>query len=108
MSVFFIDTATSEIYTLALHAALPISPISVVRWDHGRLGASAAAFLLERLARQGMKPQSLQGPTEFLDRGSCAPPSRRSEEHTSELQSRQYLVCRFLLEKKNKNTMQTN
>src|SRR5258707_6625138 len=40
--------------------------------------------------------------SEFPWTGKCPPPSQRSEEHTSELQSRQYLVCRLLLEKKNK------
>src|SRR5215217_9630408 len=71
---FFNDTATTEIYTLSLHDALPISSPS---W--------AAAF-----------QSSVGSPS-----GSAAPiRSRRSEEHTSELQSRQYLVCRLLLEKK--------
>src|SRR2546429_6011265 len=70
---FFNDTATTEIYTLSLHDALPISP-----------------------------------PTRFYE---CAGPEsicvrnaigQRSEEHTSELQSRLHLVCRLLLEKKKK------
>src|SRR5207344_3640012 len=64
---FFNDTATTEIYTLSLHDALPISR------DDGR-----------PLGCQGGRQQ---GP-------------RRSEEHTSELQSRPHLVCRLLLEKK--------
>src|SRR5215203_924638 len=68
---FFNDTATTEIYTLSLHDALPISE------DNRR----------PRLSEAG---QPLRG-VESL---------RRSEEHTSELQSRQYLVCRLLLEKK--------
>src|SRR5476651_5779 len=73
---FFKDTATTEIYTLSLHDALPIS----------------ASF------------QRCRSPS-----GRYRPPARhpderntRSEEHTSELQSRQYLVCRLLLEKKKK------
>src|SRR5215203_7352484 len=77
-SLFFLfnDTATTEIYTLSLHDALPISP-----------GCSPSA------------PWCWASP-------SPSPGSRpvRSEEHTSELQSRQYLVCRLLLEKKKKNT----
>src|SRR2546430_12556304 len=74
---FFNDTATTEIYTLSLHDALPISP-------PGR-----------RLTRPG-------GPL----RSSAAGRSRtRSEEHTSELQSQSNLVCRLLLEKKKKNTI---
>src|ERR1035437_11182412 len=68
---FFNDTATTEIYTLSLHDALPIC---------NRYRSPS------RRARTGR-------------RGSQKP---RSEEHTSELQSRQYLVCRLLLEKKTK------
>src|SRR5437773_12431152 len=71
---FFIDTATTEIYTLSLHDALPIWPVRV------HLSSSA---------RAGIRP----GPSEIL-RGL------RSEEHTSELQSHHDLVCRLLLEKK--------
>src|SRR5215203_7461177 len=68
---FFNDTATTEIYTLSLHDALPIC--SVVR-----------------------RPPRRQHGSRSLPRPS------RSEEHTSELQSRQYLVCRLLLQNKNK------
>src|SRR3712207_7327424 len=74
---FFNDTATTEIYTLSLHDALPIS------W--GRCSRSTPSRTLGDRYR----------PTD--------PPTSRSEEHTSELQSRQYLVCRLLLEKKKKN-----
>src|SRR5438445_9445241 len=70
---FFNDTATTEIYTLSLHDALPISP-------RGRPSGRSATGAPARRAR--------------------APSRSRSEEHTSELQSRQYLVCRLLLEKK--------
>src|SRR3712207_7502009 len=90
---FFNDTATTEIYTLSLHDALPISrrrrPLHV-RPQHaarrpfdallaGRTPRGCHAG--DRPRRRGLRPQ-------------------RSEEHTSELQSRQYLVCRLLLEKK--------
>src|SRR5256885_12797379 len=82
---FFNDTATTEIYTLSLHDALPISrarPRSPSRRSTGRTRASACS------------PSS----------GSRAPSSlERSEEHTSELQSPCNLVCRLLLEKKKKN-----
>src|ERR1035437_478919 len=71
---FFNDAATAEIYTLSLHVALPIW-VSV--GDHGEL--------------------PLAGPPDKPLEGNA---SHRSEEHTSELQSRQYLVCRLLLEKK--------
>src|SRR5712664_4861007 len=69
---FFNDTATTEIYTLSLHDALPIC---AARW---RCRACCRTWR----------------------------PSRRSEEHTSELQSRSDLVCRLLLEKKKKKTKQ--
>src|SRR5258707_3155940 len=78
---FFNDTATTEIYTLSLHDALPISPTS----------SSAAASIAAAPSRS---------------RASTSRPiSSRSEEHTSELQSRQYLVCRLLLEKKKKRKL---
>src|SRR3712207_9346608 len=84
---FFNDTATTEIYTLSLHDALPIFMMPMnnpVTGDPGmRLALNYAAN------RQGM--------IDALLAGHGAP---RSEEHTSELQSRQYLVCRLLLEKK--------
>src|SRR5258707_4946068 len=77
---FFNDTATTEIYTLSLHDALPIY--------FGRFIRTAAQ-------RGDVRRRALQG----TRRGLAAVDSR-SEEHTSELQSRQYLVCRLLLEKK--------
>src|SRR3712207_8397241 len=87
---FFNDTATTEIYTLSLHDALPISafPVIQILWiATGRpLKPLDLRCLLKRCKNESMPP-----------RGS----GRRSEEHTSELQSRQYLVCRLLLEKKN-------
>src|SRR5258707_2390055 len=74
---FFNDTATTEIYTLSLHDALPIFliPIDSMDWqeEYDQLRREIAAY---------------------------SPELTRSEEHTSELQSRQYLVCRLLLEKK--------
>src|SRR2546428_12994329 len=76
---FFNDTATTEIYTLSLHDALPIYGHQHVRGVH----------LLRRLELLRMVRVVL------LDLRS-----RRSEEHTSELQSRSDLVCRLLLEKK--------
>src|SRR2546422_69079 len=88
---FFNDTATTEIYTLSLHDALPISPASPVR-----LRRSLQPRSRRRSTRRATCPSSGA-------RGShCV--RRRSEEHTSELQSRLHLVCRLLLEKKkNKN-----
>src|SRR3712207_9449440 len=85
-SFFFNDTATTEIYTLSLHDALPIYRLmaSAREVEEGAL-AGARAGLEEGLGSEAR---------------DCEPP--RSEEHTSELQSRQYLVCRLLLEKKKK------
>src|SRR3712207_7386385 len=88
---FFNDTATTEIYTLSLHDALPICYIEL---------------------RDRKKDIIISGgeniSTIEVEQAVCAHPAVleaavigiRSEEHTSELQSRQYLVCRLLLEKK--------
>src|SRR2546427_11933986 len=81
---FFNDTATTEIYTLSLHDALPISRL-VTRPD-------AVPMLLP-----GVDPQQRSS---TIGIGPIA--VQRSEEHTSELQSQSNLVCRLLLEKKKK------
>src|SRR3712207_7394848 len=83
---FFNDTATTEIYTLSLHDALPISTAPPSRT------ASRRGPRTDR--RWPSRALATARPAE-----AC---TRRSEEHTSELQSRQYLVCRLLLEKKKK------
>src|SRR3712207_7671719 len=86
LCVFFKETATTEIYTLARHDALPIWPVPrlvpvtspsafSLRWVGG--GQAVTGMLLDYIQ---------------------AALNRRSEEHTSELQSRQYLVCRLLLD----------
>src|SRR5438034_7130855 len=88
---FFPYTATTEIYTLSLHDALPIC------WEPTRAGAL--------FAQGGVSPDSLRV---WGDRPLAARPladvtlQLRSEEHTSELLSHSDLVCRLLLEKKNK------
>src|SRR3712207_7265350 len=88
---FFNDTATTEIYTLSLHDALPISSsVRVGRWV---LRSSSQACSRSAILRCRSRSRS---------RSSAARSKSRSEEHTSELQSRQYLVCRLLLEKKKK------
>src|SRR3712207_8899827 len=84
--VFFSDTATSEIYTLSLHDALPIYRAAL-----GERRAPTAGSGGRRRVRPA--PRRDVGPAAGRRAG-------RSEEHTSELQSRQYLVCRLLLEKK--------
>src|SRR2546429_2077869 len=73
---FLNDPAPTEIYTLPLHAALPIPQ----GWRPSRSAT---------VATSGESPRVI-----------ASPPLRRSEEHTSELQSRLHLVCRLLLEKK--------
>src|SRR2546422_6488320 len=83
---FFNDTATTEIYTLSLHDALPISR-PVGRAAHLRQDATGPVL------RPGLRRRA--GP-------AVADGNVRSEEHTSELQSRLHLVCRLLLEKKKK------
>src|SRR3712207_6969301 len=98
---FFNDTATTEIYTLSLHDALPIS--GGVKARERSTAASPAS--LEPGVRTGATPGCAAG-TGQLQR-NAAGEARRSEEHTSELQSRQYLVCRLLLEKKKTPTEQS-
>src|SRR3712207_8118583 len=102
---FFNDTATTEIYTLSLHDALPICG-----GLRGRKCDVSTAFLLTTLvvvATPGTGVlYTLAAGLAHGARASvvaAAGCTLRSEEHTSELQSRQYLVCRLLLEKK-KNT----
>src|SRR3712207_7169083 len=95
---FFNDTATTEIYTLSLHDALPISALLLPPHRH-RAGAELGG--VRPRPGQPLRPGG-QGPPSDSRRPHEASP--RSEEHTSELQSRQYLVCRLLLEKKKKIT----
>src|SRR5438105_8897452 len=83
---FFNATATTEIYTLSLHDALPILGTALAaarRFGFETVGCSSTGNLANAVAAQAAQ--------------------QRSEEHTSELQSRVDLVCRLLLEKKKKN-----
>src|SRR2546421_2031895 len=80
---FFNDTATTEIYTLSLHDALPISPGTGRRFSSKAGGPSGGSIANGLPSRNEI--------------------AQRSEEHTSELQSRSDLVCRLLLEKKKKH-----
>src|SRR3712207_7465934 len=96
--VFFFlnDTATTEIYTLSLHDALPISAVPVPAiFTPGAL-TSTYGCATEKAARRSCASVAATARTSSYAAGY----STRSEEHTSELQSRQYLVCRLLLEKK--------
>src|SRR5215217_8339613 len=79
---FFNDPATTEIYTLSLHDALPSRPVQPATPVPAR--------------RRECPGGPAAGPAKAVP---------RSEEHTSELQSRQYLVCRLLLEKKKKKQL---
>src|SRR5689334_24327145 len=96
-SFFFSDTATTEIYTLSLHDALPIFGGEQLRRQRLRELAEqrglrlGEAHRLERAARVQLQPRA----------GGVR---QRSEEHTSELQSQFHLVCRLLLEKKKRPT----
>src|SRR2546423_12736168 len=90
---FFNDTATTEIYTLSLHDALPIY-------------FSMPCFFFAETSTNSVSPPHSAGirlasVSCLFTRSSCAS-GLRSEEHTSELQSLAYLVCRLLLEKKKK------
>src|SRR2546427_12468853 len=94
---FFNDTATTEIYTLSLHDALPI-------WKASRSVLREICRLSLSEASDSFCPGS-QAPSMSLLRSCSVTRSvrlRRSEEHTSELQSQSNLVCRLLLEKKKK------
>src|SRR5688572_31639422 len=88
---FFNDTATTEIYTLSLHDALPISGIEL-RKLAGGVHIRAREATVQAPDRLPLGAEQLLGEAEDLD--------ARSEEHTSELQSQSNLVCRLLLEKK--------
>src|SRR5256885_13106168 len=85
---FFNDTATTEIYTLSLHDALPICSHS---------GAGCCLTVLRSRSIAGCQPRAYGAALLFIATAAAG----RSEEHTSELQSPCNLVCRLLLEKKN-------
>src|SRR2546426_11576631 len=94
---FFNDTATTEIYTLSLHDALPISTRSA--------RSASTSTILPLPSSPHWAPTTT---TQWVFGPNMTPPpqQKRSEEHTSELQSPCNLVCRLLLEKK-KKTQQT-
>src|SRR3989441_6933147 len=95
---FFNDTATTEIYTLSLHDALPIWIGAYDCRRHRRRATRASVrtqrFRLVHALRQDVRARE--------SRGRRRTARLRSEEQTSELQSLAYLVCRLLLEKKKK------
>src|SRR3989442_7488873 len=89
MFFFFNDTATTEIYTLSLHDALPI---------YVRTGLPLTEEICLTIDIHVIAGQPAEGILNVY----------RSEEHTSELQSRPHLVCRLLLEKKNLANLEAN
>src|SRR5690606_42122711 len=101
------DHATPEIYTLSLHDALPISiqdvPLAVTAVSGQQLENSGVQDLRDVTQ---VAPSLQMGTGQSNSSGTIARirgiGTGRSEEHTSELQSRENLVCRLLLEKKNK------
>src|SRR2546426_5943260 len=94
MIFFFNDTATTEIYTLSLHDALPISG-HLEREFAGIGGVEDRALVADHPLLIPVEQRLVEAQHPVLHRA-------RSEEHTSELQSPCNLVCRLLLEKKNK------
>src|SRR3712207_7337357 len=101
---FFNDTATTEIYTLSLHDALPIWLVVVCN-PNDPTGEHMPVAELDELLRALPERVVVLLDEALADYKSAEPRDAalsllRSEEHTSELQSRQYLVCRLLLEKK--------
>src|SRR2546430_3284859 len=104
MFFFFNDTATTEIYTLSLHDALPIWRRSKPLREHQRATPEhPARHRAHAVLPAHYHPRALF-PAAGLPSCHCAHKATRSEEHTSELQSQSNLVCRLLLEKKKKNT----
>src|SRR2546430_7338877 len=105
---FFNDTATTEIYTLSLHDALPISVSepdvdSLQPRAHSR-GVRLSQPQIKTIGVIGILAAAL-GVILLSDvKREPAQSGARSEEHTSELQSQSNLVCRLLLEKKNNRT----
>src|SRR5260221_10151022 len=105
---FFNDTATTEIYTLSLHDALPISENArssaiSMRRSPGRCSCARLSIALQNRACATFWNNNLEFSLRSLAAThDCRSKRLRSEEHTSELQSHSDLVCRLLLEKKKK------
>src|SRR3712207_8131483 len=99
---FFNDTATTEIYTLSLHDALPISSRCATPSMRTKAAAtcrdSSPTLMSVVMGSPRLDAECL--PCDVAHDSVDLHARVRSEEHTSELQSRQYLVCRLLLEKK--------
>src|SRR2546429_3032304 len=97
---FFNDTATTEIYTLSLHDALPIYPFHRFSFCHRRECLPTDRSLVTFDTSRDLD-RSVPSQPQYVHCGRTVQTRyQRSEEHTSELQSRLHLVCRLLLEKK--------
>src|SRR5688572_31610688 len=99
--LFFNYTTTTEIYTLSLHDALPICEVGKPFWE-AKTEVSAMVNKIDVTINDSLplfKSYEIQ---------EIMPKTLRSEEHTSELQSQSNLVCRLLLEKKNKKKIKYN
>src|SRR5437867_8635790 len=99
-SFLFTHPSTTEIYTLSLHDALPISKSRTIHFPSLHCGAGRRRFYSDREIEPDRRARH---PDQTIDRNK-----NRSEEHTSELQSPYDLVCRLLLEKKKKKKKKTN
>src|SRR2546430_8190934 len=104
MSIFFFfnDTATTEIYTLSLHDALPIFNNACTDDTDSVIASFGDRLRLRRIF------ESTAGLSPARNRAIREVRGKRSEEHTSELQSQSNLVCRLLLEKKKQSCMIDN
>src|SRR5204863_9127371 len=99
ISFFFNDPTPTEIYTLSLHDALPISLIALATF------CTVFSWLERMITSSPLVGGSVIPSFCCAACRASAPDHARSEEHTSELQSRRDLVCRLLLEKKKKKKM---
>src|SRR3712207_6860095 len=93
------NTTTTEIYPLSLHEALPISSRPSLRGRMEREGGAVHSTRRRRGFQLGRVYATCADAAAAGVRDGSAARGQRSEEHTSELQSRQYIVCRLLLEK---------
>src|SRR5690349_22790544 len=91
----FQDTATTEIYTLSLHDALPICQLQIAERPHAAVRVGRFRAIQEVRAGENRAERVADAAFEAAARRTS-----RSEAHTSELQSRRDLVCRLLLEEK--------
>src|SRR5690606_41449900 len=106
--LFFDIPPTTETYTLSLHDALPISPGKIIQRAKAFSGVVKKGRRVSAARPGRMRGHRGECPLRILQRSRSRTPTKdvRSEEHTSELQSRENLVCRLLLEKKKIKRMQ--